>query len=59
MHIAVKLRSQRTLPVGKSNQDPKKFDLRQPKCLDGGEVYDKIILHKLHLYKMPKAKERL
>lgn len=59
MRIAVKLRSQRTLPVGKSNQDPKKFDLRQPKCLDGGEVYDKIILHKLHLYKMPKAKERL
>ena len=37
MRIADKLRSQRTLPVGKSNQDQKKFDLRQPKCLDGGE----------------------
>ena len=36
MRISAKLRSQRTLPVGKSNQDQKKFDLRQPKCLDGG-----------------------
>ena len=59
MRIASKLRSQRTLPVGKSNQDQKKFDLRQPKCLDGGEEYDKIVLHKMHLYKMQKAKERL
>ena len=59
MRIAAKLRSQRTLPVGKSNQDQKKFDLRQPKCLDGGEVCGKIVLHKLHLYKMQKAKERL
>ena len=59
MRIAVKLRSQRTLPVGKSNQDQKKLDLRQPKCLDGGEDCGKIILQKLHLYKMQKAKERL
>lgn len=59
MRIAAKLRSQRTLPVGKSNQDRKKFDLRQSKCLDGGEVCDKMVLHKLHLYKMPKIKERL
>ena len=43
MQIAAKLRSQRTLPVGKSNQDQKKFDLRQPKCLDGGEVCDIIM----------------
>ena len=43
MRIAAKLRSQRTLSVGKSNQDPKKVDLRQPKCLDGGEVYDIIM----------------
>ena len=43
MRIAAKLHSQRTLPVGKSNQDQKKFDLRQPKCLDGGEVRDIII----------------
>ena len=59
MRIVAELRSQRTLPVGKSNQDPKKFDLRQPKCLDGGEDCDKIVLHKLHLHKMQKAKERL
>ena len=38
------MRSQRILPVGKSNQDPKKFDLRQPKCLDGGEVCDIILI---------------
>lgn len=43
MRIAVKLRSQRTLPVGKSNQDQKKFDLHQAKCLDGGEVCDIIM----------------
>lgn len=44
MRIAAELRSQRTLPVGKSNQDQKKFDLRQPKCLDGGEVCDMIMI---------------
>ena len=47
MRIAAKLRSQRTLPVGKSNQDPKKFDLQQPKCLNGGEDYDIILDRKL------------
>ena len=44
MRIAAKLRSQRTLTVGKSNQDQNKFDLRQPKCLDGGEVCDIILI---------------